>query len=133
MYRTIQRFMVRNPEVGVPTSRYGERSEMPTLPKAMSAVVFFRVRKDNQRRERVFRFVKSFADQASAASFFRSVSAEYKALLHREEMVRDEGEIALLETWRSMRRGLNEGVDPLLGSGYGPYGGRYFDWSPSWR
>jgi len=106
---------------GVHSSRYDGRVIVGKPVPTGHAVVFFRVRKDNCGRERVFRFLKTFSekDGKAAEACYRATVAGFKVLLRRDEVVREEGEFVLMSTWARTRAGVNIGANPLLAADYG--------------
>lgn len=118
MYKATSRFMVKT-GLGVLSSRYGESKRKPRLVEF--AVVSFRVRKDNCGRERVFRYISTFFEKGmmGAEACFMKTVADFKVLVHRGEVIREEGDRVLMSTWAQTRKGVNIDADPLLASGYG--------------
>ena len=115
MYKRLSGFMKATGE-GVPASRY----EVPAAPRASWAVLYFRIRKDNRKVERVFRFIRSFDKLKAAEICFEQTKAPLKLLLVGDgSYLRQEGDMGFLKAWEETREGLNKGKHPLFGKGYG--------------
>lgn len=89
------------------------------MENAKFAVVAFRVRPDNQRRNRVFRYVRTFLRSAEGAECFARVNAGYKVLLAGTEVVAASGDETLVERWSLTRSRQVGGADPFLAADYG--------------
>lgn len=106
---------MRFPEHASRASDRGQR-------RAHYAVIRWRLARDNQRRERPVRDVRTFPVRARADAAYRAwLDAQptlYVVLCDDSGVLVAEGEPSIVEWWVAERRGVNAAADPYSAAGY---------------